>query len=188
MVPVSVTPSTYSADVRLHSALATHSGTIMLRRLPSRSGGSRHLSRWWMTRFLAATASATYDRRCPELSLVPPTLCALLLGLGEPYRPPQLLTFPVASWCHAEASTPRHRSLLRTRRHVGPMVDTTSHLARAAPVTRPLGQRNAHDPERLWLARLHLVGGVDRECTTDRHTPAAGTPVSRPYCEPALSR
>jgi hypothetical protein len=143
----------------------------MLRRLPSRSGGSRHLGRWWMTRFLAATASAPYDRRRVELSLPLPTLCALLVGLGEPCRPPQLLTFPVASWCHVEASTPRHRSFLRTRRHVGPMVDTTSHLARAAPVTRPLGQRNAHNPERLWLARLHLAGGVDRECTTNRHTP-----------------
>jgi hypothetical protein len=50
------------------------------------------------------------------------------------------------------------------------MVATTSHQARAAPATRPLRRRDAHDPERLQLARLHLVGGVDRECTTNRHT------------------
>jgi hypothetical protein len=50
------------------------------------------------------------------------------------------------------------------------MVATTSHSARAAPATRPLRQRDAHNPERLQLVRLHFVSEVDRECTTNRHT------------------
>jgi hypothetical protein len=124
---------------------------------------------------------------------VPPTLCALLVGLGEPNRSPQLLTFSVASWCHAEAPTPRHRSSLRTRKHVGPMVATTSHSARAAPATRPLRQRDAHNPERLQLVRLHLVGEVDRECTTESpHFPRLEhqlrIPPANPPCQGDGSR
>jgi hypothetical protein len=70
-----------------HGALATHCGTIALRRLLRHGRYFAFLSVSGMTRLLTAKASPAYDRRDLELSLMPPTPCAFQLGGPTPYRP-----------------------------------------------------------------------------------------------------
>jgi hypothetical protein len=138
--------SAYSADVRLHVALATHHGTIILRRL--QASGSQ-FALWTcaqITRFLARD-SFPHERPARRRTLVP-AADPLRLVLREPNRPSPVLASSVACWCSIEppVSTPLAPVFPKVHRR-------ECHQARAVPFTCRL--------KHMELSTQNAFGGLD---------------------------
>jgi hypothetical protein len=156
MVPVKPTLIGLFARCAPHRALATHRGTIALRRLLKHGRGFASLSVSGITRLLTAKASPAYGLARPRA--LAPAADPLRLSAGGAFTaPPQALTFSVASWLDPESS-----NLVAFR-----LREPESSLRR-----KPAGQaRVHHTPVRATqyvrtrtplIASTPPFGGVDR--------------------------